>query len=98
MPALTLPPSPNGLPIASTQSPTRALSLSPQAVGTSGLSVFTFSTAISVLLSRPRSSALRRGLSCRVTVFSSGPPPPRVFCPDYPAPPHHEARARRGGL
>ena len=44
MPAVTVPPSPNGLPIASTQSPTRALSLSPQTAAGSGLSVLTFST------------------------------------------------------
>ena len=73
MPAVTLPPSPNGLPIASTQSPTRALSLSPQSAATSFLSVLTFSTATSVLLSRPSTSALRRVSSCRMTVISSAP-------------------------
>ncbi len=71
MPAVTLPPSPNGLPIASTQSPTRALSLSPQRVAMSGFAVLTFRTATSVLVSRPTSSALISVSSCSLTVISS---------------------------
>ena len=47
MPAVTEPPRPNGLPTASTQSPTRALSLSPNFTAFSGFSGFTRSTATS---------------------------------------------------
>ncbi len=43
IPAVTLPPSPKGLPIAKTQSPTRDASLSPQLAAVKGLSVLTFS-------------------------------------------------------
>ena len=68
---MTLPPRPNGLPIANTQSPTREASLSPQVAALSGLSVLTFSNAISVLVSRPTSSAFKFVSSCRITVISS---------------------------
>ena len=71
MPEVTVPPRPNGLPIAMTQSPTRALSLSPQGTNGNGLSGLTRSSARSVLASRPTSSALRLVLSCRMTVISS---------------------------
>src|SRR5882762_43403 len=52
MPAVTLPPSPNGLPIASTQSPTRALSLSPQRVAMSGFAVLKVKTAKPLIATR----------------------------------------------
>ena len=58
MPAVTVPPRPNGLPIAITQSPTRSLSESPNFTAVSGLSGLTFSTARSVFVSVPTSSAL----------------------------------------
>jgi hypothetical protein len=58
MPIDTEPPSPNGLPIASTQSPTRILSESPNGTAVSFFFVgSTFRTARSVLVSRPISSA-----------------------------------------
>ena len=47
MPAVTEPPRPNGLPTASTQSPTRDLSLSPNLAAFNGFSGFTRSTATS---------------------------------------------------
>ena len=71
MPAVTEPPRPNGLPIASTQSPTRMASLSPKGTATSGWVVLIFSRARSVLLSLPTSSALMLVSSCRMTVISS---------------------------
>ena len=73
IPAVTLPPSPNGLPIARTQSPTREASESPNASAGSGLSDFTFSNAMSTRSSRPMSVAFSEVLSCRVTVISSAP-------------------------
>ena len=68
MPAVTVPPRPNGLPIASTQSPTRGLSESPNWTAGSGLSVLTFSSAMSVLASRPTTFAF----SVRVVVQDHG--------------------------
>ena len=72
MPAVTVPPSPNGLPIAITQSPTREPSESPKP---SGLSVFspgsTRSSAMSVLASRPITFASSRVLSDRMTAILS---------------------------
>src|SRR5258708_28390261 len=59
MPAVTVPPRPNGLPIASTQSPTFITSLSPNCTAVRGLSVLTRSKARSVLVSLPTISALR---------------------------------------
>ena len=73
MPAVTVPPRPNGLPIATTQSPTRAVSLSPKATAVSGLSGFTRSSATSTRSSRPTNSAFNIVLSARVTVISSAP-------------------------
>ncbi len=73
MPAVTVPPRPNGLPIATTQSPTRAPVESPQGTNGRSRSVSTFSNARSVLGSRPRSSALSWVSSDRVTVISSAP-------------------------
>src|SRR5216683_2266207 len=71
MPAVTVPPRPKGLPIASTQSPTFMTSLSPNGTAVSGLSVLTRRRARSVLVSLPTSSALRLVSSCRMTVISS---------------------------
>ncbi len=73
IPAVTVPDRPNGLPIASTQSPTRDLSLSPNATAGSLRSVCTCSTARSVRSSWPISLALSTVLSCSVTVISSAP-------------------------
>ncbi len=74
MPTLTLPPSPNGLPIAITQSPTRLLSESPNfTVGSGALrpARSSLSSARSVLGSVPTSSALKVESSLSVTVISS---------------------------
>ena len=71
MPAVTVPPRLNGLPIAITHSPSRSLSESPNFTAFSGLSVVTLSTARSTLVSLPRSSALSRVPSLRMTVISS---------------------------
>ncbi len=73
MPAVTVPPRPNGLPIASTQSPTREISESPKSTAVSGLSGFTCSSAISPVSSRPSTFAFSEVLSCKVTVISSAP-------------------------
>ena len=73
MPAVTVPDRPNGLPIASTQSPTRDLSLSPKATAVSLWSACTCSTARSVRSSWPSSLAFSTVLSCSVTVISSAP-------------------------
>ena len=73
MPAVTVPPRPNGLPIASTQSPTRAFDESPNCTAGSGLSGFTFSSAMSPVSSRPTTVAFSVVLSCSVTVISSAP-------------------------
>ena len=56
-PTLTLPPSPNGLPTAITQSPTRATSESPNVTAVSGLVLLILSSARSVLASVPTSFA-----------------------------------------
>ena len=71
MPADTDPPRPNGLPIASTQSPTRIASLSPNGTNGSGEAGSTFSTAMSVLGSRPTSSASSDEPSVKLTMISS---------------------------
>ncbi len=73
MPAVTVPPRPNGLPIASTQSPTRSASESPNCTAVSGLSGFTCSRAMSPVSSRPSTLAFSEVLSCKVTVISSAP-------------------------
>ncbi len=71
IPAVTVPPRPKGLPIASTQSPTRALEESPHLTAGSGFFGSTLSSARSVFLSRPMILALRLVSSCRMTVISS---------------------------
>ena len=70
MPAVTEPPRPKGLPTASTQSPTRALSLSANFTAFSGFSGFTFSTATSTFWSLPITSALSFCPSVKMTVTS----------------------------
>ena len=57
MPAETENPCPSGLPMASTQSPTRIASLSPKLTNGSGSSLSTFKSAMSVRGSRPISRA-----------------------------------------
>lgn len=73
MPAVTVPPSENGLPIAITHSPSRSLSLSPNFTAVSVLPAggLNFSTARSVFLSTPTSSALILVPSLRITLISS---------------------------
>src|SRR5580765_2422947 len=71
IPAVTVPPSPNGLPIASTQSPTRALLESPQLAAGSGDFGSTLSSARSVTESRPMTCACNAVSSDRVTVICS---------------------------
>ena len=57
MPAVTVPPSPNGLPTAMTQSPTRIFSLSPNLTLFNGAAGSTFSTATSTFGSLPMTLA-----------------------------------------
>src|SRR5205085_3248487 len=71
MPAVTEPPSPNGLPIASTQSPTRACAESPQFAAGSGPFALTFGKARSVPASRPMICACNVVSSENVTVTCS---------------------------
>src|SRR6516225_2647198 len=71
MPAVTVPPRPNGLPIASTQSPTLVLVESPQMAAGRGAFGSTLSTARSVTESRPITSACNVVSSERVTVIRS---------------------------
>ena len=66
MPAVTVPPRLNGLPIAITHSPSRSLSESPNFTALSGLSGLTCSTARSVFWSRPMTSALSREPSLKI--------------------------------
>ena len=66
-----MPPSPNGLPIASTQSPTLALVESPQAAAGRGILASTLSSARSVTVSRPTTCACSTVSSDRVTVIWS---------------------------
>ena len=73
MPAVAVPPRPNGLPIATTQSPTRALSESPNATYGKPLAS-TLISARSVFGSLPTSVASNLRPSCSVTVISSAPP------------------------
>ena len=73
MPAVTVPPSPKGLPTAMTASPTRILSLSPNGTALSGWSEVTLSTATSTLVSLPTTSALSFVPSVRITVTSLAP-------------------------
>src|SRR5215207_1303614 len=69
MPAVTLPPSPNGLPIVRTQSPTRVLLESPQVAAGSGAFGSTLRSAISVTASRPTTCACSEVPSDSVTVI-----------------------------
>ena len=72
MPTVTVPPSPNGLPIAITQSPIRMRSESPNSTSVSFfLAGSTRSTARSVLVSRPTSSAFSFEPSEKFTSISS---------------------------
>ncbi len=71
MPAVTVPPSPKGLPMASTQSPTRVWSESPHSSAYSALSVSTLSSARSVFGSRPTMVAFSSVSSCSRTRISS---------------------------
>src|SRR6266851_3621517 len=71
IPAVTVPPRPNGLPIASTQSPTRALLESPQLAAGNGVLASTLSNARSVTASRPMTCACSAVSSARVTVICS---------------------------
>src|SRR5712691_3924570 len=71
MPAVTVPPRLNGLPIAITHSPSRSLSESPNLTDLSFLSVLIRNTARSTFLSVPSNSALMREPSLRMTVISS---------------------------
>src|SRR5216684_533276 len=71
IPAVTVPPRPNGLPIASTQSPTRALLESPQLAACSGVLASTLSRARSVTASRPMTCACNAVSSDSVTVIWS---------------------------
>ena len=71
MPAVTVPPRLNGLPMAITHSPSRSLSESPNFTALSGLSACTRSSARSTLESLPTRSALSLVPSLRMTVISS---------------------------
>jgi serine protease Do len=71
---VTVPPSPNGLPIAITQSPTRIFMLSPSFTEGSGCVGSTRSSARSVLASRPTTSTtLSLVPSVKMAVISSAP-------------------------
>src|SRR5580704_1526382 len=71
IPAVTVPPSPNGLPIASTQSPTLAFVESPQEAAGSGVLLSTLRSARSVTVSRPTTCACSTVSSDKVTVIWS---------------------------
>ncbi len=72
MPTVTVPPRPNGLPIAITQSPMRILSESPNFTAFSAFFVgSTLSTAMSVLVSVPTSSAFSLEPSAKLISISS---------------------------
>ena len=71
MPDVTVPPSPKGLPIASTQSPTLALAESPQEAAGNGALGSTLRSARSVTASRPITSACKVVSSDKVTVICS---------------------------
>ena len=73
-PTVTEPPSPNGLPIAITQSPTRSFSESPKVTALSGCSGFTRKIAMSVLVSRPMISALSFMPLLKLAKISSASP------------------------
>ena len=71
MPAVTVPPRPNGLPIATTHSPTRTRLESPKRTKGSGRVGLILSTAMSATLVRPTTSASYSVRSARVTVICS---------------------------
>ncbi len=71
IPEVTVPPRPNGLPIANTQSPTLVLVESPHRAAGSGVLASTFSKARSLTGSRPTTCASNVVLSDRVTVICS---------------------------
>src|SRR5215469_18019464 len=71
IPDVTVPPRPNGLPIASTQSPTLVLLESPHVAAGRGAFGSTLRTARSVTVSRPTTSACNVVSSDRVTVICS---------------------------
>ena len=71
IPAVTEPPRLNGLPIAITHSPSRSLSESPNLTAFTGFTGLNFSTAMSVFLSTPTSSALILVPSFMITLISS---------------------------
>src|SRR5215471_2257099 len=71
MPDVTVPPSPKGLPIASTQSPTRAFVESPQLAAGRGAFGSTLRSAKSLTGSRPMTSACNTVSSDNVTVICS---------------------------
>ncbi len=73
MPAVTVPPSANGLPTAMTQSPTRDLSLSPNFTAVRGLAGLTRNTARSTLASLPMISARSLVPSVKMTSTSLAP-------------------------
>src|SRR6516164_6415713 len=71
MPAVTVPPRLNGLPIAITQSPNLSLSESPNFTAVNGFGGLNFNTARSVFLSTPTISALILVPSFMMTLISS---------------------------
>ena len=74
MPTVTVPPRPNGLPIAITQSPTRILPESPKVTAGSGFLGSTLSRARSVFVSWPKTlSTLSLVPSVKLTMISSAP-------------------------
>ena len=72
IPAVTVPPKPKGLPIATAQSPTLALSESPKLTGLNWSLASIFKTAISIYGSAPITLALY-SLSPTLTKISSAP-------------------------
>ena len=71
IPAVTVPPRLKGLPIAITHSPRRSLSESPNFTAIKGFVGVNFSTARSVFLSTPTSSALNLLPSFMMMLISS---------------------------
>ncbi len=104
IPADTVPPKPNGLPIATTQSPIRSASLSAQltAVNFSPSSASIFKTATSESASRPKISAAYSLPSVKVTVISSASSITWLFVITIPlastTKPEPKERAWRGSL
>ena len=72
IPAVTVPPNPNGFPIAITQSPTRPLSQSPKLTGENYSSDSIFKTAKSIYGSLPITLALY-SVPLTLTKISSAP-------------------------